>query len=307
VTATLPDGARRTSVRELPTDAAPLARPPRGISEAVIAQVLMVLGLLTVWAFAYLFVLSSFQHGHVQAELYRQLRTELALGEAPKGAPIAAGAPVALLSIPGAGVSHEVVVQGTTPSALQRGPGHQVDSVLPGQAGVSVLQGRMLSFGGPFRHVPSLRVGATITVTTVEGTFHYRVSDVRYKGDPVPAPLPDGGSRLTLVTAVGTGPLAGLSPSRTAYVDATLDGHAQPAGKVEPADPGGEAFARDAGFATLAVLVLALEVLVAALLAVGWARRRWSPLATWVAGVPMVLAALWLVSSAAARLLPNLV
>ena len=179
--------------------------------------------------------------------------------------------------------------------------------MLPGQAGVSVLMGRTLSFGGPFKHVPELRVGDRIEVTTVQGTFRYAVSGVRRKGDPIPPALTDGQGRLTLVTAVGEGRLAALAPSQSVYVDATLEGDAQPSGDVAARDPNGAAFAHDAGFTTLAVLALALEVLVVAVLVVAWARHRWSPLAAWVAGVPVVLAALWLVSSAASRLLPNLV
>jgi sortase A len=306
MTAPAPEAPRRTVVRQLPTDTAPLPRPPRGFGEVALGQTMIVLGLVTVWALAYLFVLSSFQQGHAQHRLYGQLRTELALGEAPAEAPIDLGAPVALLSVPAAGIDDLVVVQGTTPVVLQQGPGHQQDSVLPGQAGVSVLQGRALSFGGPFKHVPELRVGDRIDVTTVQGTFRYEVNGVRRRGDPVPPVLADGQGRLTLMTAVGQGRLAALAPSQSVYVDAMLEGEAQPAGHVAPADPNGVAFAHDAGFATLAVLVLALEVLVAAVLVVGWARHRWSPLAAWVAGVPVVLAALWLVSSAASRLLPNL-
>ncbi|GAA1760505.1 hypothetical protein GCM10009795_003720 [Nocardioides hankookensis] len=307
MSAPAPEAPRPTAVRDLPTDTAPLPRPPRGFSEVALGQTMIVLGLVAVWAFAYLFLFSGFQQGHAQHRLYAQLRTELALGEAPAGAPIAVGAPVALLSVPDAEVYDLVVVEGTTPAVLQQGPGHQEGSVLPGQAGVSVLMGRALSFGGPFKDVPQLRVGEPIEVTTVQGTFRYEVSGVRRKGDPVPPALTDGQGRLTLVTAVGEGHLAGLGPSRSVYVDATLQGDAQPAGAVAAIDPNGAPFAHDAGFTTLAVLVLALEVLVVAVLVVAWARHRWTPLAAWVAGVPVVLAALWLVSSAASRLLPNLV
>ena len=306
MTAPVEEPPRRTAVRTLATDAAPLPRSGRGIGEAALGQTMIVLGLVTVWVLAYLLVLSGFQQGHAQHRLYDRLRTELALGEAPAEAPIEQGAPVALLSVPGAGVHDLVVVEGTTPALLQQGPGHQLGSVLPGQAGVSVLMGRAISFGAPFGDVPGLARGAAIDVTTVQGTFHYVVDGVRRKGDPVPPALSDGAARLTLVTAVGTGPLAALAPSASVYVDATLKGEAQPAGRVAAIDPAGAPFAHDAGFTTLAVLVLALELLVAAVLAVGWARHRWTPLAAWVAGVPIVLAALWLVSSAASRLLPNL-
>ncbi len=299
----------RTVVRGLPTDTAPLAKisGSGSGSQLALSQTLMVLGLLTIWTFTYLFVLSDFQQGHAQHRLYSELRTQLALGEAPAGAPITVGAPVALLSIPEAGVDDEVIVEGTSATMLQRGPGHALGSVLPGQEGVSVLMGRALSFGAPFGRIPDLRRGSDITVTTVQGTFHYDVLGVRRKGDPVPPAVPTGGSRLTLVTGAGAGRYADLAPSDTVYVDANLKGEAQPAGAIAAADQAGAPFARDSTFTTLAVLVLALQLLVAAVALVVWARHRWSPVAAWVAGVPIVLATLWLVSMAASRLLPNLV
>jgi sortase A len=119
----------------------------------------------------------------------------------------------------------------------------------------------------------------------------------------VPAALPAGGSRLVLVTATGSSTIA---PSDTLYVDATLTGAAQPATTVGLPDPAGAPMARDTSTATLAELVLALELLVAGLVGVAWARARWSRIGAWVAGVPLIVAALWLVSTLATRLLPNL-
>lgn len=304
-----PEGAPpRTQVREGPVDGTPLdggARADR--ARITSSQVMLVLALLVGWVFAYVYLFSAFEEGHAQHGIYAQLRTELAGGTAPMQAPIAAGAPVALLDVPAAGIRDVVVVEGTTPEALQRGPGHVAGSVLPGQEGVSVLMGRALSYGAPFGHLADLAPGAPVTVTTGEGTFSYDVTDLRRKGDPVPAPLAAGGSRLTLVTATGRGRGASLAPGDTLYVDATLHGRAQPAGAVSAADPTGAPMARDASTATLAELALMLQLLVVSLVGVVWLRTRWSPVGAWVVGTPVVLAALWLVSSLAARLIPNLV
>ena len=82
----------------------------------------------------YLFVLSGLEQGHAQSALYERLRTELAEGTAPTGAPIAAGSPVALLSIPDAGVDGpRSSSRAAGPAQLQDGPGHVLGSVLPGQ------------------------------------------------------------------------------------------------------------------------------------------------------------------------------
>jgi sortase A len=91
------------------------------------------------------------------------------------------------------------------------------------------------------------------------------------------------------------------------YVDAMLSGDAQPAGDVGQQDPGGALMSRDHSVATMAFLALALELLILTLVAIVWARHKWSSIAAWVTGAPMVLAALWITSLIASRLLPNLV
>lgn len=294
----------RTTVRVEPVDVAPLPRPDGTQLRLGLSHVIFLLVGLIAWLFLYVYVLSGFSQGHVQQQLYGQLRAELAEGTAPTGAPIAAGAPVAVLDAPALGLHHVVVVEGTRPAQLQDGPGHKLGGVLPGQAGVSTLMGRAVSYGAPFRRLGALKPGAAITVTTAEGTFAYRVDDVRTKGDPVPAAPAAGTGRLVLVSADSSGWLA---HPQTVYVDASLQGAAQPASDVSASDPGGAAMARDTSAGTLAILAIALELLVGALVAVTWARHRWSRLGAWIAGVPVLLAALWLVSIVASRLLPNLI
>ena len=288
------------------------ASPPPGSGERQpvrfgSSQILLGLSLLIGWLLVYLFVLSGLEQGHAQSELYEELRTELALGTAPTGAPIAAGSPVALLSIPGADVDDLVVVEGSRAAQLQDGPGHVLGSVLPGQRGVSVIAGRSLSFGAPFASVADLPYGAPIIVTTGQGKFVYEVVSVRTKGDPVPTAPPADGSRLTLVTAARDGGAGGLQASQTLYVDATLTDGAVPRGQVATVDPGAELMSVVWDTTTLALLALSLQLLLLALAGFTWAWLRWSPAAAWIAIGPCVLAALWLVSSIGTRLLPALI
>lgn len=291
-----------TQVRSEPIDATPLSLHHLRAPRLVAAEIMLVAGAVIAWAVVYVVFLSAFSAGHAQKQLYNQLRSELAGGTAPLQAPIALGEPVALLDAPSLDIHRLVAVQGTRPAQLAQGPGHMVDSVLPGQVGTSVVFGRSVAFGGPFRHLWAARAGEPIDVTTAEGTFHYLVDDVRRPGDPVPAAPASGGSRLTLVTAAGSA----LAPSSTLYVDATLSGTAQPAGAVSATDPDGKPFAADHSAGTLALLALALELLALTVAAIVWARHRWSSVAAWVVGVPLLLASLWLASDLAARLLPNL-
>lgn len=267
------------------------------------SHVLLGTAVLLAWALLYLLVLSGLEQGHAQSGLYQELRTELALGTAPTGAPIADGDPVALLSIKDAGIDDLVVVEGSRPEQLQQGPGHLLGSVLPGQQGISVIAGRSLSFGGAFSRITELRPGAPISVTTGQGTFVYDVVGVRAKGDPVPASPAPGSSRLTLMTA-GRG---GLQASQSVYVDATLDDDAVPAGRTAAPDPGARLMSGGIDRPTLALLALSLQLLLGALAGFAWAWTAWSRPAAWIAGAPCVLAALWLASSIGSRLLPGLV
>ncbi|WP_227025888.1 sortase domain-bontaining protein [Streptomyces fodineus] len=175
---------------------------------------------------------------------YAALRSTLANGVAPVGGPVGPGTPVALLDIPALHL-REVVREGTTAEDLARGPGHRRDTVLPGQAGVSVVMGRQTTFGGPFLHLRELRPGDAFTVTG-QGKRTYRVLGLRRAGDPQPPALTAGHGRLTLITADGTP----FMPRGILRVDADLVSRAQatPAPGVTPGRParGGDADGRPA-------------------------------------------------------------
>lgn len=288
----------------------PIASPPptRTWTEAqlVVARAFLVVGLVTAWVLGYVLLLSAFEANHAQHRLYRELRTELALGTVPTGAPIESGKPVALLDVPRAGIDDLVVVEGTSASELQQGPGHLRGTVLPGQQGVSMLLGRSLSYGAPFGGLSKLRTGDRITVTTSQGKFTYVVTGARRPGDRAPQALETGGGRLTLVTALSENRLGRLAPTDPVFVDATLEGKAAAPGPVSTKVDDEQPLKSRVPGGTVAELVLALQLLVGALIGVSWARARWTPLAAWLTGAPVVLAALWLVSSLAFRLLPNL-
>ncbi|KRC56649.1 MULTISPECIES: class E sortase [unclassified Nocardioides] len=298
----------RTRVHDGEVDASP--PPGRGEEQVRVAggRVMLALSLLIGWFLLYLLVLSSFEQNHAQNVLYGELRTQLAEGTAPTGAPVRAGAPVALLDIPSLDVESLVVVEGTRSRQLQDGPGHRAGTVLPGQEGVSVVAGRSTSYGKPFADLPDIVRGARVVVTTAQGEFEYLVTGTRFDGDPMPAPPGEGAGRLTLVTSTGTGSwLSRLQPSRTVYVDAELRSGAAAAGPRSAPDPEPTLLASHVDRLSLAELALALQVLLGALAGFVWAWNRWSRKAAWIAGAPVVVAALWLVSSIGARLLPALI
>ncbi|MET9480849.1 class E sortase [Streptomyces sp. NPDC006638] len=287
---------------ESATRARPLAKP--GL--ALLGAILCVLAAVLLGFVASLTVVGHLQHARDQEVAYDELRKQLALGTAPVGQrtydnkPLAMGAPVALLKIPVLGL-REVVAEGTTSSVLMSGPGHRRDSVLPGQAGTSLIMGRQWGYGSPFVHLDRLPIGAVVEVTTGQGKASYRVTGVRRPGDPLPPPIGAGQGRLTLITATGDA----YTPSGLLRVDAELTSPVQPApprsGRIDASE---EALAGDGG-AWLAVFLWSQVLLAVALLTV-WAHRVWGRWQTWICAVPVLAAAGLSVASAATRLLPNL-
>ena len=304
-------GPRRGRALRMPA----LRRTPAGPAQAsgrrhraavwhAVALSMITLAVLAAWAVVYGFAFSSVQEHRSQHELLASFREKLALETAPVTDPIGRGAPVASLAIPAIGVHNLVVVEGTNAADLEAGPGHRPDTVLPGQVGVSVLMGRSVSFGAPFGRIVDLRAGALIEVETGQGSFEYRVTDVRRNGDPLPYPIPDGSGRLTLVTSAPTGGF--FSSRQTVYVDATLQGHAQAADSGRrSAIPDAEAPMKgNAG--ALGALVIWLVLLVVAVVLAVWARTAWGTRPTVLVGLPIVIALVWAIMGVAAQLLPNL-
>jgi sortase A len=306
-----PDG--RSSWRRLTRRGAPRAdavdsprEPLTPFRFSVVVTLLTLLG-LAAWFMFYFFVLSGVQEAHDQAVDYSHIRQELALATVPIGGAISAGSPVALMSIPRLGLYHVVVVEGTSSTQLESGPGHLPDTPLPGQAGYSVLLGRSSTFGAPFRSLPTLRAGNVIAVTTGQGRFIYTVADVRAPGDPLPPALGTGKSRLVLVTSQSRGWRHAWTPGQVRYVDANLTHGAvqqRPAGAPIATAVADQPFKGDDS--NLIALALWLQLFVAFVAATGWAWLRWSKPQLWLVAAPAGLAILWGTTSAVAPLLPNL-
>jgi sortase A len=211
------------------------------------------------------------------------------------------GAPVAVLSIPAIGL-RTVVLQGTTSSVLENGPGHLRTTVMPGQAGVSVILGRQTAYGGPFGALASLAPGDSIKVVTGQTVASYTVIDLRRAGDPLaPAPA-SGAGRLILVTADG----APLEPSGVLYVDADETSKPQPslAMSVPALSPTENAMATDPQAWLPIVLWGQLLVLIA--FALSWLWTAWGKWQTWVIAVPAIGFLVLSIADQATRLLPNL-
>lgn len=86
----------------------------------------------------------------------------------------AAGDPVARIEIPAIDVD-EIVVHGVGVGDLRKGPGHYPDSAGFGEPGNAAIAGHRTTYGQPFHDLDQLEPGDRIDITTVRGSFTYRV------------------------------------------------------------------------------------------------------------------------------------
>jgi sortase A len=84
------------------------------------------------------------------------------------------GSPVGRIRIPRIGVSF-VIVNGTSTSALQSGPGIFPETVFPGRRGTTAIAGHRTTYLAPFRHIDELRRGNRIMLDMPYAHFTYTV------------------------------------------------------------------------------------------------------------------------------------
>ncbi len=96
-----------------------------------------------------------------------------------------------------------VVLQGMHSGALQRGPGHDPDSVGPGQPGNCVIAAHSNIFGAWFGDLDQLWAGSVIELHTPRHVYNYSVltsTQISQTDMSVMAPSTDGQAHLTLIT-----------------------------------------------------------------------------------------------------------
>jgi sortase A len=72
-----------------------------------------------------------------------------------------------------------VVVKGSSPAPLRKGPGTFDDAPLPGARGTAAIAGHRTTYGAPFRDIDALRRGDPVSVTMPYATIRYRVEGHR--------------------------------------------------------------------------------------------------------------------------------
>jgi sortase A len=83
------------------------------------------------------------------------------------------GGPVGRLRIGRLGLDI-YVVQGTDHESLKKGPGHYIDSSLPGQGRLIYIAGHRTTYLAPFARINDIRNGDYMTLEVPYGTFEYR-------------------------------------------------------------------------------------------------------------------------------------
>ena len=192
-----------------PGDSSAADRPPRPRRDLVrtlsrgIGQTLITLGLVALLFVAYELWVTDALAAREQQQLAEQIQEEWAdapVVEAPRTtepepapadpapqpepAPpaidVGIGDPFAVLHIPGLSADYaRVIVEGVSQVELQQGPGHYIDTAMPGEPGNFAVAGHRVGHGAPFLDLDRLLPGDPIVVETETHWFVYRVL-----GDP---------------------------------------------------------------------------------------------------------------------------
>ena len=119
-----------------------------------------------------------------------------------------------------------MVLEGADEGTLRRAVGHIRGTPLPGQRGNVALAGHRDTF---FRGLREIRVNDEITLTTLSGSYHYRVDSTKVvKPEETEVLEDDGDDILTLVTCypfnfVGSAPREVYCPrAQSSWNEATL-------------------------------------------------------------------------------------
>jgi sortase A len=269
--------------------------------ERLAGRVILGVGIFAALFVVYEFAITPLIEQNAQASLLDQFQQIIKTTtlDAPGVSP-AEGSPVALLGIPSIGLT-EVVIEGTTPSDLKTGPGHLMDTPLPGEAGNVVIAGRRTTYGAPFGKLDELSKGDIVKFDTGQGSVSYVVNRVEHVGagatDPV-LDTPD--NRLTLLTSDP----AYLASGRL-VVEASLQGRPLDLAHRRPVLVGTADLGLTGDPLGLALGLVWAELLGLTLFLARRYRNRWSPEVLYLLTAPVVLVLAVLTFSSLDLMLPG--
>lgn len=161
-----------------------------------VGQLLLTLGAILLLLVVYEVYFTDLVNDRTQSRLKNQLEQEWDNGDDPVVAaqtPAQPGAAVrsiplgdgfALIYVPDFGTDYVyTVVEGTGVDELNEGPGHYVDTPLPGSVGNVAIAGHRVGKGSPFLNLDKLKAGSAIVIRTKTYWYTYRVLGDTRTGD----------------------------------------------------------------------------------------------------------------------------
>lgn len=88
------------------------------------------------------------------------------------------GQAIGRITIPSIHASY-MLVNGTDESSLQKGPGRDLRSAMPGQGQLVYIAGHRTTYLAPFSHIDQIKKGDLVMIAVPYATFYYRVSGSR--------------------------------------------------------------------------------------------------------------------------------
>lgn len=159
-------------------------------------QTLITLGLVVLLFVVYELWVTNIFAQEKQHKVHTALEKEWADGDDPlviggslnlpgsKQGTIPTGTGIANIYIPRLGTDyHFTIVEGTSDSDLEKGPGHYAHTALPGQVGNFAVAGHRVGKGEPFLNLDHLRPGDAIVIETKSVWYVYTVKGNAQTGD----------------------------------------------------------------------------------------------------------------------------
>ncbi|SOE03030.1 class E sortase [Blastococcus haudaquaticus] len=176
----------------------------RGLGELMVTAGAIVL-LFVVYELYVTDVISERTQDTLSRELREDWGRQPAAAAPPAEPPdVPVGEAFAFLHIPRLGEDFpRAVVQGTGQAELAGGPGHYVDTAMPGQPGNMAVAGHRVGKGSPFLDLDLLRPGDPIVVETAVAWYEYRLLGDRATGDLSVAVDGVPGRRIVDPTQIG--------------------------------------------------------------------------------------------------------
>ena len=199
--------------------AAPGAPPPSGLGELLVTAGVVLL-LFVVYEVYVTDLLTAQRAGPAVRGAARGVGAAPAAPERGSITRVELGDAFAVLRIPRLGEDYtRRRPRGHEEEQLSQGPGHYVDSAMPGEQGNVAFAGHRVGKGSPFLELDAMRPGDPVVVETADSWFVYRVL-----GDPATGDVDTDPSGIPGMQIVSPSAVEVISPTPDAAASAAPSG-----------------------------------------------------------------------------------